>query len=277
VSRSFPAATTIAPTIRPAVDQQVSGPGAIPCRVSVEEGYARWAATYDQTPNPLLALEQRCLRPLIPDVAGKCVLDLACGTGRWLEKLLAAKPSLGIGIDLSLPMLEVAQQKATMAGRLARADCLQLPFPSDVFDLAVCSFAVEHIRNLSGVAAEWSRVLKHSADLFITGLHPAAYATGWRAGFRDGQDAMQIDAVPHSAKEMIALFLGAGFELRHTLECFVGEPERPLFAYSGKERLFDAARGVPAIMISHFRRCAMNSVRTTLPIPPPTTARVACG
>jgi len=256
VSGGSPVATTIAPTITPTIHQQVSGSGAIPCRVSVEEGYARWAATYDQTPNPLLALEQRCLLPLIPDVAGKCVLDLACGTGRWLEKLLAAKPASGFGIDLSAAMLAVAQEKATMTGRLARADCLQLPFPSEVFDLAVCSFAVEHIRNLSEVATEWSRVLKPPADLFITGLHPAAYATGWRAGFRDGQDAMQIDAVPHSAREMVAVFRGAGFELRHTLECFVGEPERPLFAYTGKERFFDAAHRVPAIMISHFRRCS---------------------
>jgi SAM-dependent methyltransferase len=246
-------------TNTPAIDQQVSGLGAIPCRVSVEEGYARWAATYDQTPNPLLALEQRCLLPLLPDVAGKRVLDLACGTGRWLGRLLAAKPALGLGIDLSAAMLAVAQEKAAMAGRLARANCLQLPFLSDVFDLAICSFAVEHIRNLSEVAAEWSRVLKQPADLFITGLHPAAYAAGWRAGFRDGQDAMQIDAAPHSAKEMVAVFRGAGFELWHTLECFVGEPERPLFAYAGKERFFDAARGVPAIMISHFRRCSRAS------------------
>src|SRR5580698_10220905 len=239
VSRNSPAATTITPTI----DQQVSAAGAIPCRVSVDEGYAAWAPTYDHTPNPLLALEQRCLLPLIPDITGKRMLDLACGTGRWLQKLLAAKPASGFGIDLSAPMLAVAQEKSAIAGRLVRADCLQLPFPSDVFDLAVCSFAVEHIKNLSEVAAEWSRVLKQSADLFITGLHPAAYATGWRAGFRDGQDAMQIDAVPHSAKEMVAVFRGARFELRHTLECFVGEPERPLFACTGKERFFDAARG----------------------------------
>ena len=193
----------VAPTIAPAIDRQVSGSGSIPRRVSVEEGYKRWAATYDRTPNPLLALEQRCLLPLIPDLAGKRVLDL--------------------------------------------------------FDLAICSFAVEHIRNMSEVAAEWSRVLKQSADLFITGLHPAAYATGWRAGFRDGQDAIQIDAVPHSAMEMVAVFRRAGFELGHTMECFVGEPEHPLFACAGKERLFDAARGVPAIMISHFRRCSRAS------------------
>ena len=246
----------VAPAITPAMDRRVSESGSIPCRVSVGEGYARWAATYDQTPNPLLALEQRCLLPLLPDVAGKCVLDLACGTGRWLEKLLAAKPALGLGIDLSSAMLAVAQSKPAMAGRLARADCLQLPFASGVFDLAVCSFAVEHLENLSEVAAEWSRVLNHRADLFITCLHPVAYAAGWRAGFRDAQVALQIDAVPHSAKEMVAAFHGAGFELWHKLECFVGAPERQLFADAGKERFFDAARGVPAIIILHLRHCS---------------------
>jgi hypothetical protein len=58
----------------------------------------------------------------------------------------------------------------------------------------------------------------------------------------------------HSAKELVAVFRGAGFALWHTLECFVGEPERPLFARAGKGRFFDTARRVPAIMISHFRR-----------------------
>jgi SAM-dependent methyltransferase len=238
----------------PAIDQPVSGSGAISLRVSAEEGYARWAPTYDQTPNPLLALEQRSLLPLLPSVAGRRVVDLGCGTGRWLEKLLSAKPALGIGVDLSAAMLAVAQQKAAIAGRMVRADCLRLPFPSDGFDLAVCSFAAEHIGNLSKLAAEWSRVLTQPADLFITGLHPAAYSAGWRAGFRDQQGAMQIDAAPHTAEQMVAVFRGTGFELGQVLECSVGEPERPLFACAGRERLFDAAREVPAVMILHFRR-----------------------
>jgi len=224
-------------------------------RASVEEGYARWAATYDQTPNPLLALEQRCLLPLLPNIAGKRVLDLACGTGRWLEKLLAAKPALGIGIDSSAAMLAVARGKAAISRHLARADCSQLPFASNVFDVAVCSFAVEHIADLSRLACEWSRVLRRPGDLFITGLHPAAYSTGWRVGFRDSQGAMQIDAVPHSAEEMVSEFRGAGFEVSHAMECSVGEPELALFAHAGKQRCFDSARQVPAIMILHFRRC----------------------
>src|SRR5579863_129417 len=48
------------------------GPGC----VSVEEGYERWAPTYDHAPNPLLHLEERKLAALLPDLSGKHVLDL---------------------------------------------------------------------------------------------------------------------------------------------------------------------------------------------------------
>ena len=34
--------------------------------VSVQDGYKRWAETYDKTPNPLLALEERHLASLLP-------------------------------------------------------------------------------------------------------------------------------------------------------------------------------------------------------------------
>jgi ubiquinone/menaquinone biosynthesis C-methylase UbiE len=237
-----------------AVATQLAGPCANPRRVSVEEGYARWASTYDETPNPLLALEQRYLLPLLPCITGKQVLDLGCGTGRWLEQLSALGPALGIGIDSSAAMLAVAREKGAIAGRLAKADCRKLPFRSSVFNLAVCSFALEHMVNLVELAPEWSRVLQQPADLYLTELHPKAYAAGWRTGFRDQQGAMQIDAAPHSGAEIITAFSGAGFELLHALECFIGEPERPLFARAGKERSFDAVRVVPAILILHFWR-----------------------
>jgi ubiquinone/menaquinone biosynthesis C-methylase UbiE len=248
------------PVIAPAIDPRVSRSGAIPRRVSVPEGYARWAASYDQTPNPLLALEERCLWPLLPNVAGKRVLDLACGTGRWLERLLASDPVLGIGIDLSPAMLRVAREKTAIKGRLARADCLKLPLRDAAFDLAICSFALEHIGKFRELARECWRVLGEPADLYINELHPAAYDAGWRTGFRDQQGALQIETMSHSSREIVTVFNRVGFELAHALECFVGEPERPLFARAGKESYFDNARVVPAVMILHFRRASREQV-----------------
>ena len=34
-------------------------------RLSIREGYRRWADTYDRDPNPLLALEERVAAPLL--------------------------------------------------------------------------------------------------------------------------------------------------------------------------------------------------------------------
>jgi ubiquinone/menaquinone biosynthesis C-methylase UbiE len=245
--------------IAPSIDPRLSPSDVIPRRVSVAEGYARWAASYDQTPNPLLALEERCLLPLLPNIAGKRVLDLACGTGRWLERLSAAE-RLGIGIDLSPAMLCVAREKAAIRGRLARADCLTLPLRDAAFDLAICSFALEHIGNFGELAKECSRVLGGPADLFISELHSAAYGAGWRTGFRDQQDALQIETTSHSSSEIVRVFNSVGFELAQALECFVGEPERPLFVQAGKESYFDKARVVPAIMILHFRHAPKHAV-----------------
>src|SRR5579863_3159981 len=95
-----------------------------PVCVSVEEGYERWAETYDDAPNPLLHLEERKLTALLPDLDGKCALDLACGTGRWLEKLLGMGARLQVGVDFSAAMLRVAGKKSALHGRLARADSL---------------------------------------------------------------------------------------------------------------------------------------------------------
>jgi ubiquinone/menaquinone biosynthesis C-methylase UbiE len=153
----------------------------------------------------------------------------------------------------------VAREKESIAGRLAKADCLSLPFGNAVFDLAVCSFALEHIANLHEPAAEWSRVLRQRADLYITELHPKAYDSGWRTGFRDPQGAMQIDAVPHSATEIIRVFSSKGLKLSQVQECSVGEPERPLFVRAGKEQFFGAVRVVPAILILHFWRSSSAS------------------
>ena len=224
-----------------------------PACVSVEEGYERWAPTYDHAPNPLLHLEERKLAALLPDLSGKHVLDLACGTGRWLEKLASRGGGLRIGGDFSAGMLRVAGKKEAIRGRLARADCQKLPFHASVFDLVVCSFALGHILDLSAMVRELARVTKTGADVFVSDLHPEAYARGWRTGFRDSGGAAQIEMSPRTAEEIIRAFYSGGFEcLTHVPLC-LGEPEKPIFARGGKSHLFPRACQAPAVLVCHFR------------------------
>ena len=225
-----------------------------PFSVSADEGYERWAPTYDLPLNPLLSLEERYVTPLLPSMMGKAVLDVACGTGRWLEKLVALGAKLGVGIDLSAAMLRIAATKIPIAGRLVRANCVQLPFGAARFDFAICSLALSHVRDLRAISRELAMTLKPGADLFISDLHPEADAQGWRTGFRDGTTAVRIKTTPHSVAEILESFRPAGFDCCDLLAVHLGEPEEPIFVHALKEHLFQSAREVPAVLICRFRR-----------------------
>ncbi len=228
--------------------------------VSVSEGYQRWAPVYDQAPNPLLACEERCLLPLFPDLRNKRVLDLACGTGRWLERLRARGCESGVGVDCSSAMLRVATAKGGITGRLARATCDHLPFRTAVFDLAICSFALGHIRDLGMLVLELARVTKPGAEVFVSDLHPDAYARGWRVGFRDESSAVQIEMLPRAADEIVQKFQTEGFECVTRLDLRLGDPERVIFARAGRAHSFVEACQLPAILVCHFTR--LDSIST---------------
>lgn len=224
-----------------------------PRRVSVAEGYDLWAATYDHDPNPFLALEERALWSLLPDLRGKQVLDVACGTGRWLERLLGAGARAGAGADFSPAMLRVGESKPGLRGRLATAHCRALPFRSGIADLLICSFALGHIDDLVCVAREFARVTKPRADAFITDLHPEGRAKGWQTAFRNRGESLEIMACGHSVCEIREAFASSRFELVRLIEPRLDEPERPIFEQAGRTYLFDRVRDIPAVLICHFK------------------------
>src|SRR6202035_2198722 len=94
-----------------------------PSCVTPVEGYRLWANTYDDEPNPMLSLEQRILGPLLPPLDDRDVVDLGCGTGRWLRALQGAGARSLLGLDSSPEMLVLAQSKLAGVANLVCADC----------------------------------------------------------------------------------------------------------------------------------------------------------
>ena len=219
----------------------------------VAQAYERWALTYDQSPNPLLVREERYLLPLLPRLQGRRALDLACGTGRWLEKLRDAG-ARAVGVDSSTAMLDVARHKSALQGQFARADCLQLPFPAAVFDFAICSFAISHFRFLEGAIRELARVLKPNSQLWISDLHPEAHKRGWRTGFRDQSSVWHIETWPRSVRKLASTYTSSGFETAKQVSLHLERPEQPIFERANKAHVFENACTVPAIMVWHLKR-----------------------
>ncbi|TAF97782.1 MAG: methyltransferase domain-containing protein, partial [Oscillatoriales cyanobacterium] len=91
---------------------------------------------------------------------GEHILDLGCGTGVLIQRLLQVSPeSEVIGIDACAEMLEIAKQKLPEFVELKLGSADNLPFPSNYFDLVVSTSAFHFFRDPSQALQEAKRVL----------------------------------------------------------------------------------------------------------------------
>jgi demethylmenaquinone methyltransferase/2-methoxy-6-polyprenyl-1,4-benzoquinol methylase len=99
------------------------------------------------------------------------VLDLCCGTGDMTLALLRRAGKDGakiLGIDFSHAMLQRAAEKS--AGhrlRWVEADALQLPFPSERFDLVTAAFGFRNLADYDAGLREICRVLRPGGQCCI--------------------------------------------------------------------------------------------------------------
>ena len=224
-----------------------------PTCVSALQGYKLWAATYDSDLNPLLALEERVLRPMLPELRHKDALDIGCGTGRWLCTLVNLGARSVIGVDASPEMILCARAKPSLRGRLVIADTARLPLRPKSADVILCSFTTGHVFNTRVLASELKRVARPGADVFVTDMHPAARARGWRCAFRSAGRTVEIKTFIHAVPDLRDSFEGEGLSLVKSGDFRLGEPERRIFTAAGKHARFEGVRAVPAVLVLHFR------------------------
>ena len=232
-------------------ESKVESPGT--ARVSAKEGYELWAATYDKDLNPLLALEERALHPMLPELRHKDALDIGCGTGRWLSTLINLGVRSVIGVDASPEMILRARAKQSLRGRLVLADTCALPFRPQSADVMVCSFTIGHVFNIGALASELARVARPGADVFVTDMHPAARAQGWRCAFRCAERTVEIETFVHAMPDLLGSFEHERFRLVKSGDFRLGEPERGIFRAAGRHAIFEKARATPAVLVLHFR------------------------
>jgi len=221
--------------------------------VSVEEGYRQWARSYDEEPNALLSLERRFLEPLLPCTPRLDVVDLGCGTGRWLEILREREPRSLFGLDASEEMLEEAKKKLKYAAHFVRADGAKFPFKTGSADVVLGNFVLSYVEEAEDFLAKARGALREGGSLFLTDVHPGTSAAlEWRRGVRSEAGFQEIRTVGRSVDEVIGLCERAGLRLSVRLEPCFGAAEKQLFEDAGKSNYFEKAAGYPAIYILQF-------------------------
>ena len=109
------------------------------------------------------------------DLAGRRVLDIGCGTGRFLTQL--SEKAKAWGVDASPEMLEVARTRAGSAGlKLGRAE--ELPFKDGWFERATM-WLVAHLVERPRAFAEAARVLEPGGRFAVATFDPSYFDEFW--------------------------------------------------------------------------------------------------
>jgi len=153
--------------------------------VDTREGYDRWAASYDDEGNPLLALEEPEVDSALGDVTGLDVLDAGTGTGRHALRL-AARGARVVAVDFSDEML--AKARAKRGADLVRFEnhdlTKPLPYVDESFDRVLSALVLEHVADVAGFLRELGRVTRPDGSVVVTAMHPAMFLRGVSARFR---------------------------------------------------------------------------------------------
>ncbi|HGO5814555.1 TPA: class I SAM-dependent methyltransferase [Mannheimia haemolytica] len=134
-------------------------------------------------------VEKPTMFSLLPDLNGKKVLDLGCGTGVHLAHYLTIGAEKVVGLDLSELMLQQAETTLSIdwqKGEKFSLYCLPMERLNEIsegdFDVVTSSFAFHYIADFPELLAKISQKMTACGTLIFSQEHPIV--TCYREGYR---------------------------------------------------------------------------------------------
>jgi SAM-dependent methyltransferase len=139
-----------------------------------------YAAQVDTKPHNAY-YERPATLSLLPDVAGKRVLDAGCGPGVYAE-WLADHGAEVVAFDANGKMVALARERLGDKAQVVQADLGQpLEFlAGESFDVIVSPLVMDYVRDWGGVFREFHRVLRPGGWLVFSIEHPLVKYTNHR-------------------------------------------------------------------------------------------------
>ncbi|NLT57948.1 MAG: class I SAM-dependent methyltransferase [Clostridiales bacterium] len=201
----------------------------------------RFFAAYSRFPRSVEGLraagEWPELQKLLPDFAGKRVLDIGCGFG-W-HCIYAAEQGAAsvLGIDLSEKMLAVAREKTDFPQVTYRCMAMEeIDFPPQAFEAVISSLVFHYTPDFADICRRIGRCLVPGGDLVFSVEHPVFTAQGPQAWSVDGEGCRSHWPVDRYFDEgrREALFLGERVTKYHrTLTTYLNTLLQTGFALTG--------------------------------------------
>ena len=164
---------------------------------------------------------------------GDVVLDVACGTGDLSLAFTRTQARQVIGVDFTVPMLNIAQHKAEHAKQavpFAGGDAMGLPLSSESVDVVSIAFGIRNVAQPARALSEFYRVLRPGGRVVVLEFslptnrllrsgylfyfnHVLPRSAGWIAGDKTGA----YRYLPRSVntflgrQQMVELMQQAGF------------------------------------------------------------------
>jgi ubiquinone/menaquinone biosynthesis C-methylase UbiE len=105
-------------------------------------------------------------------VAGRHVLDAACGPGLYVAELLE-RGAYVTAFDASPVMVSLARERTPAEVRIDQAALGEpLPYADGTFDLVVCALAIHYASDRVAAFAEFCRVLRPGGAAVVSTQHP---------------------------------------------------------------------------------------------------------
>ncbi len=215
--------------------------------VNVNNLYSLWAGEYDQN-NLLMFLEKQKTKKLF-NFAGKEILDLGCGTGRYAVGL--ARKNKVTCVDFNREMLEIAKKKAKITG--VKIEFIQKEVtkykPKKKFDVILSMLVHDHVKELDKAAKVIFLASKKGTDVFISNVHPKFTYQSEFLGKRKMFGEYCTDEYYHPLGEYLEVFRKYGFELAGSWDLIFEKKYQKMIEVDYPE-----LRGEFLGVLYHFRR-----------------------
>lgn len=210
------------------------------------------------------------LQKILPDFAGKRVLDLGCGYGWHCKYAADQNADYVLGTDISKKMLQTAREINPASQIEYRCTAMEdLDFPEHTFDVVLSSLAFHYIKDFEPLVKNIFRWMKQGGTFVFSVEHPVFTSYGTQDWYYDENGKIlhfPVDNYYYEGKRE-AVFLGEkvikyhrtlttylntllqnGFEIQHVIE---PQPPEEMMELEGMK---DEMRRPMMLLVSAMRR-----------------------